>query len=109
MGQRLQQWHSGSDDRDWLFALVDTFEKTVELRNSACDRKLRSEVEARLARPALPCGRELHREIQHWSLAGAELSRSRCRELGFEEEAATSVLLGALAVEMAVGRCRKGE
>jgi hypothetical protein len=54
MGQALQTWRSGSEQRAWLSLLIDTFEEVSrpETRAVPCDSHLLAALRAQLARPA---------------------------------------------------------
>ncbi len=54
MGQALQTWRSGSEQRAWLSMLIDTFEEVSrpETRAVPCDSELLAALRAQLARPA---------------------------------------------------------
>jgi hypothetical protein len=54
MGQALQTWRSGSEQRAWLSLLVDTFEEVSrpEISIVPCDSQVLAALRAQLARPA---------------------------------------------------------
>ncbi|SDP39983.1 transcriptional regulator [Afipia sp. GAS231] len=54
MGQALQTWRSGSEQRAWLSLLIDTFEEVSrpELRTVPCDSHVLAALRAQLACPA---------------------------------------------------------
>lgn len=53
MGQTLQLWRSGSDQRAWLSMLINTFEEVSrpEVRAVPCDSDVLAALRAQLARP----------------------------------------------------------
>jgi hypothetical protein len=53
MGQALQTWRSGSEQRAWLSLLIDTFEEVSrpETRAVPCDSHVLAALRAQLARP----------------------------------------------------------
>ena len=57
MGQQLQSWRSGGDEKRWLSMLIDTMEEVSrpEIRAVPCDRLVLAGVYAHLARPAPAC------------------------------------------------------
>jgi hypothetical protein len=57
MGQSLQTWRSGSEQRAWLSTLIDTFEEISrpEVRAVPCNGHLLAAFRAQLARPATAC------------------------------------------------------
>jgi hypothetical protein len=54
MGQALQTWRSGSEQRAWLSLLIDTFEEVSrpEISIVPCDSRVLAALRAQLARPA---------------------------------------------------------
>src|SRR3978361_2382735 len=54
MGQALQTWRSGSEQRAWLSLLIDTFEEVSrpEVRAVPCDSQSIAALRAQLAHPA---------------------------------------------------------
>jgi hypothetical protein len=58
MGQALQTWRSGSEQRAWLSLLINTFEEVSrpETRAVPCDSQVLSALRAQLARPASAFG-----------------------------------------------------
>jgi hypothetical protein len=54
MGQSLQTWRSGSEQRAWLSSLIDTFEEVSrpEMRAVPCESHVLAALRAQLARPA---------------------------------------------------------
>jgi hypothetical protein len=54
MGQALQTWRSGSEQRAWLSMLIDTFEEVSrpEMHSVPCDSQVLAALRAQLARPA---------------------------------------------------------
>ena len=54
MGQHLNTWRSGSDQRVWLSRLIDTMEEISrpELRAVPCGTPVLAALRAQLARPA---------------------------------------------------------
>jgi hypothetical protein len=54
MGQAIQTWRSGSEQRAWLSMLIDTFEEVSrpEARAVPCDSHVLAALRAQLARPA---------------------------------------------------------
>lgn len=59
MGQALHTWRSGSEQRAWLSALIDTYEEVSrpEIRSIPCNDDLLAALRAQLARPVnLPYG-----------------------------------------------------
>jgi len=54
MGQQLNLWRSGSDQRAWLSRLIGTMEEISrpELRPVPCDISVLAALRAQLARPA---------------------------------------------------------
>jgi hypothetical protein len=58
MGQALQTWRSGSEQRAWLSLLIDTFEEVSrpETRAVPCDSHVLAALRAQLARPASDFG-----------------------------------------------------
>jgi hypothetical protein len=58
MGQALQTWRPGSQQRAWLSLLIDTFEEVSrpEARAFPCDSHLLAALRAQLARPASTFG-----------------------------------------------------
>jgi PHP family Zn ribbon phosphoesterase len=57
MGQPLQTWRSGSEQRAWLSRLIDTFEAASrpEVRAVPCDSHVLAALRAQLIRPASAC------------------------------------------------------
>ena len=57
MGQSLQTWRSGSEQRAWLSALIDTFEEVSrrEVRAVPCDSHVLAALRAQLMRPVSAC------------------------------------------------------
>jgi hypothetical protein len=54
MGQALQTWRSGSEQRAWLSMLIDTFEEVSrpEMRAVPCSSHVLAALRAQLACPA---------------------------------------------------------
>jgi hypothetical protein len=54
MGQLLQAWKTGDDERLWLSMLIDTMEQVArpELRAKPCDDAVLAGLRAQLALPA---------------------------------------------------------
>jgi hypothetical protein len=54
MGQPLQAWKTGDDERLWLSMLIDTMEQVArpELRAKPCDDAVLAGLRAQLALPA---------------------------------------------------------
>ena len=57
MGQSLQSWRSGSEQRAWLSTLIGAFEEISrpEVRAVPCDTHVLAALRAQLARPASAC------------------------------------------------------
>ncbi|MEP6841046.1 MAG: hypothetical protein ABJA75_23555 [Bradyrhizobium sp.] len=57
MGQSLQRWRSGSEQRAWLSTLIDTFDEVSrpEVRAVPCDSHVLAALRAQLIRPASAC------------------------------------------------------
>jgi len=54
MGQRLQSWRSGKQQRQWLVCLIATMEQVSqpEIRRRPCDRRVLAAFQTQLGRPA---------------------------------------------------------
>ena len=59
MGQRLEQWHGGDDERLWLLLLVAAMEEasSPEIRSKPCESAILQACRAQLAQPITVCGR----------------------------------------------------